>query len=267
MADDTKTVTARPALDVGEGSVGEEAGAAVLSADSLLHYDTYDDYLDSKVMEEDEFYLEDKELARELVKLGVRGGGVLTRENFDVQRQIELQPTVKKKRVRQLVSEGKDLAGFAVLEALAQREDLVRNGKLSVILFLRHKNRRNQEVSGYIDYAHRLKMESFEQYFDVVTSLGVDGQEERKPRKKLMPNPGDLSYYNWETQTCESNDTENFHVIAEFEEGLRFKNKRDRKLVYVDPKSHPGDNSQRIELKTDEYMQAVIYEHMTRQKS
>tara|TARA_B110000208_G_scaffold18984_1_gene23337 strand:+ start:1785 stop:2540 length:756 start_codon:yes stop_codon:yes gene_type:complete len=246
----------------------DDGFAAALTPDSLLHFDTYDDYLDSKVVEEDEFYLEDKELARELVKLGVRGGGVLTRENFNEQRRIELQPTVKKKRVRKLVSEGKDLSGFPVLEALAEREDLVRNGKLSVILFLRHKNRRNQEVSGYIDYAHRLKTEPFEQYFDIVTTRGPDGTEERKPRKKLMPNPSDLSYYNWETQTCDSNDTENFHVIAEFEEGLRFKNKRDRKLVYVDPKSHPGDNSQRIELTTDEhYMQAVIYEHMTRQKS
>ena len=55
------------------------------------------------------------------------------------------------------------------------------------------------QVSGYIDYAHRLKSENFEPYF------------ERK--KKLMPKPSDLSYYNWETQHSTSNFTPNFQVF------------------------------------------------------
>jgi hypothetical protein len=55
------------------------------------------------------------------------------------------------------------------------------------------------QVSGYIDYAHRLKSENFEPYF------------ERK--KKLMPKPSDLSYYNWETQHSTSNSTPNFQVL------------------------------------------------------
>ena len=40
--------------------------------------------------------------------------------------------------------------------------------------------------------------ENFEPYFD--------------GRKKLMPKPTDLSYYNWETQTSTSNSTPNFQV-------------------------------------------------------
>ena len=44
-----------------------------------------------------------------------------------------------------------------------------------------------------IDYALRLKSENFEPYFE--------------RRKKLMPKPTDLSYYNWETQTSTSNST------------------------------------------------------------
>ena len=56
------------------------------------------------------------------------------------------------------------------------------------------------QVSGYIDYAHRLKSENFEPYF------------ERK--KKLMPKPSDLSYYNWETQHSTSNSTPNFQVFS-----------------------------------------------------
>lgn len=54
-----------------------------------------------------------------------------------------------------------------------------------------------------------------------------------------------MSFYNWETQTCKftnllisgtSNATPNFQVIADNESGLLFKNKRDRKIINVDPK-------------------------------
>ena len=43
----------------------------------------------------------------------------------------------------------------AVLQALQQREESVRNGKLTTIVFIRDKNAKGQEVSGYIDYGHR----------------------------------------------------------------------------------------------------------------
>lgn len=58
-----------------------------------------------------------------------------------------------------------------------------------------------------------------------------------------------------------------FQVIAENEKGLLFKNKRDRKVINVDPKAVPGDNSTRTELQTDEYIQAVIYDHVTRRRA
>ncbi len=65
-------------------------------------------------------------------------------------------------------------------------------------------------------------MESFEQYFS--------------RKKTLLPRPSDMSFYNWETQTCTCNATPNFQVIADNESGLLFKNKRDRKIINVDPK-------------------------------
>ena len=82
-----------------------------------------------------------------------------------------------------------------------------------------------------------------------------------------MPKQSDLSYYNWETQTSTSNSTPNFQVIADNETGLLFKNKRDRKVINVDPNANPGDNSTRTEIATKEYLQIVIYDHMTRRKS
>lgn len=56
-------------------------------------------------------------------------------------------------------------------------------------------------------------------------------------------------------------------VIAENEKGLLFKNKRDRKVINVDPNAVPGDNSTRTEVPTDEYIQAVIYDHVTRRRA
>jgi len=40
-----------------------------------------------------------------------------------------------------------------------------------------------------------------------------------------------------------------------------------RQVINVDPKSLPGDNSRRIEIKTHEYLQVVIYDHVTRRKT
>ena len=69
---------------------------------------------------------------------------------------------------------------------------------LQCIIFVRDFTSKGHEVSGYIDFAHRLVSEKFELYFE--------------GKKKLMPKPSDLSYYNWETQTSTSNSSSNFQV-------------------------------------------------------
>lgn len=44
-----------------------------------------------------------------------------------------------------------------------------------------------------------------------------------------------FSFYNWETQTAVATSSPNYTVIAENANGLLFKNKRDRKIINVDP--------------------------------
>eukprot|EP00798_Chlamydomonas_sp_ICE-L_P021954 gene21954-29002_t len=196
-------------------------------------YKTYEDYLDNQITATDMFYLEDVELARQLVELGIRGNGeVIKREEFE--RRKEAAEAARQARLnkkpKKLASQGKNVEEFPLLQ-----------------------NQKNQEVSGYVDFGHRLKSENMEAYF------------ERK--KRLMPRPNDLSFYNWETQMSTSNPTPNFQVIADNEAGLLFKNKRDRKVINVDPRAKPGDNSTRTEVQTTEYMQVVIYDHVTRRRS
>ncbi|KAG2484112.1 hypothetical protein HYH03_017063 [Edaphochlamys debaryana] len=209
---------------------------------------TYEDYLDSQINSTDVYYLEDVELARQLVELGIRGNGeVIRREEFEQRKEASEQARQARlnKKPKKLASQGK--------HALKDREEAVRNGKLTTIVFIRDKNSKGQEVSGYIDYGHRLKTENCEPYFD--------------RKKRLMPRPSDLSFYNWETQMSTSNPTPNFQVIADNEAGLLFKNKRDRKVINVDPRAKPGDNSTRTELETGEYLQVVVYDHVTRRRS
>jgi len=104
-----------------------------------------------------------------------------------------------------------------------------------------------------------------------------------------LPRSTDLSYYNWETQVAHATSSPNFQVITDNEMGLLFKNKRDRKIINVDPEVRdsaiivrggsismlwaccwqvpPGDNTTRTELDTHEYVQVVIFDHMTRRKA
>jgi hypothetical protein len=224
--------------------------------DPLDEYQSYEDYLDNQITATDVYYLEDVELARSLVELGVRGNGeVIKREEFDERKEAAEQARQARlnKKPKRLASQGKSVEDHPLLQALKDREEAVRNGKLTTIVFIRDKNEKGQEVSGYIDYGHRLKSENMEPYF-----------ERKKP---LMPRPTDLSFYNWETQMSTSNPTPNFQVIADNESGLLFKNKRDRKVINVDPRARPGDNSTRTELQTTEFMQVVIYDHVTRRRS
>mmetsp|Transcript_39578 Transcript_39578/g.112245 ORF Transcript_39578/g.112245 Transcript_39578/m.112245 type:complete len:240 (+) Transcript_39578:133-852(+) len=223
---------------------------------AIDEFETYEDYLDRQITATDLYYLDDIELARQLVELGYRGNGeIIKREEFEARKdaaEAALRARLDKKP-KKLSSAGKSLDDYPLLQALAQREEPVRNGKLTTIVFIRDRNSKGQEVSGYIDYGQRLKSGGMESVFD--------------RKRRLMPKTTDLSFYNWETQISTSNATPNFQVVADNAAGLLFKNKRDRKLINVDPRARPGDNSTRMEIETDEYMQVVLYDHVTRRRS
>ncbi|KAM6953973.1 cilia- and flagella-associated protein 299 [Aplochiton taeniatus] len=232
----------------------EEDNAAAALDNIVTEFHTYEDFLDSQITSLDLYYLEDEELARQLVELGYRGSGeVLKREEFESRKAAaEASRLSKRSKQKTLASVGKELKEN-FLKGLAGREEANRSGKMTTIIFIRDRNALGQEISGYIDYSHRLKTEDFEPYFN--------------GKKRLLPRPTDLSFYNWETQVSTSNASSNYQVIAENSSGLLFKNKRDRKILNVDPKVPPGDNSSRSPLQSDLYIQVVIYDHITRRRA
>ncbi|KAH7283625.1 hypothetical protein KP509_34G016500 [Ceratopteris richardii] len=218
-------------------------------------FDTYEEYLDSQITATDLFYLEDIDLARQLVELGYRSNAeIMTREQFTKQKEALEQSRLQalQKAPKKFFSAGKDLTAFPFLKALADREHAVRHGNIATIIFIRDYNSNKHEISGYIDYGERLKHEDLEPVF------------ERK--RRLLPMPYDLSCYNWATLNSYSNSSSNFQVVADSADGLQFKNKKDRKILIVDPNREPGDNSSRTVIETDEYEQVVIYDHSTRRR-
>ncbi|XP_030622180.1 cilia- and flagella-associated protein 299 [Chanos chanos] len=213
----------------------------------IVQFQTYEDYLDSKITPLDLYYLEDEELARQLIELGYRGSsGVLKREEFEAQRVAEQAARLSKtNQPKTLASAGKELKDN-FLRALAGREEANLSGKRTSIIFIRDRTGLGQEISGYIDYSHRLRTEDFEPYFS--------------GKKKLLPKPSDLSFYNWETQVATSNDSANWEVITTNPNGLLFRVKHGRKILNVDPEVSPGDNFSRTPIQTDLYTQVVIYD-------
>lgn len=223
---------------------------------ALEEFEDYEKYLDAHMSDEDLFYLEDKELARQLIEVGYHGKGeILTREQF-IKRKAAIAEAKKNKESNQpkaLSHAGCKIDHSEFLQALAEREELVRNGRMTTIIFIRDNKNCKNEISGYIDLAHRLKTEDFRLYFE--------------GKKMLLPKPSDLSYYNWETHNCTLCDSPNFRVDANSDAGLLFRNKRDRKVINVDPmKDPPGDGTKRVEIQTDEYTQVVFFDHITRRK-
>lgn len=226
----------------------------VANLDVVERFETYEDYLDSQLTPNDMGYLEDEEMARQLVELGYRGlGDTIRREDFEARKKILVERSSQKHLVpKELTSLDKDVTGMPFLKALADREELIRTGKLTTIIFIRDYNTKGQEISGYVDLAHRMRSEDFTPVFE--------------QKKRLLPKSSDLSYYNWETQLSTSTSTAYYQVIADSASGLLFKNKRDRKIVNVNPECDPGENTTRVEIRTKEYVQVVIYDHSTRRR-
>jgi len=139
--------------------------------DPVSRFADYEAYLASQISEQDTAYLDSEEVARHLVELGYRGSGdTLKREEWESRKKADKEKHLHRDVApKPLASMGKEkeMTGKPFLLALAAREELARNGKLTTIIFVRDHNSKGQEVSGYIDYASRLKSDGFEAIFEV----------------------------------------------------------------------------------------------------
>lgn len=185
-------------------------------------------------------------MAREFVELGYRGvGHVISRNDF-YERKKRAELILRSRRQGPIASISDSLTVVEPLaKALAAREEANRTTRLLTIIFIRDQNDLGHEISAYVDYAHRLKLEDFTRFFTGET--------------KLVPLPSDLSFYNWSTYVCTSNDTSNFR-LSSGANGIRFRCEHDRKIVHVDPESKDyGDGTIRTVIHPSGYLQVILY--------
>jgi hypothetical protein len=223
----------------------------------------YEAFLDSQISEIDQNYLQasfsffnniiktnyfikDSDITREFVELGYRGvGHAITRKDFEERKhRAELILHSRHQNPISIISNSLTITEtFA--KALASREEANRTIRFLTIIFIRDRNNFGHEISSYIDYSNRLKFEDFTEFF-----LG---------KTKLLPLTTDLSFYNWDTHICISNDTKNFRLLSDIN-GIKFRCEHDRKIIYVDPESkNYGDGTTRTIINPIGYLQVILY--------
>ncbi|VVC89721.1 unnamed protein product [Leptidea sinapis] len=138
------------------------------------------------------------------------------------------------------------------LDSLIEISDL-RNLRSISIIFIRNFTKGGFEISGYIDYAHRLITENWAQFF--------------KGNKTLWPRDSDLGYYHWRHGTVRSNISRNYKPVMDPDRGLLFQNRHDHKIVCPDPQQDPGQNTTKQRIYSPRYSQIEIYDHIVRRKS
>lgn len=185
-------------------------------------FDNYYEFLGEFIKSEDRMYLEDEDLARDVKELyEINKGDIKSKADFDKRKkELEMLGKIDENKEKPLYSQGKSFEKGTFLHELATREQEVRNGRKSTIIFIRYKDQSGKEYSAYIDYRERLKNDNFEEIFN--------------GSKDLIPKPSDLSYYSWNQKKVYSNDSTFFRVDAGPKELLSFRNNTDRKIINVD---------------------------------
>ena len=201
---------------------------------------TYAQFLDSFVTEEDKKYLEDEELARDVKELySLNKGELRSKADFDMKKK-EMEESNKEEENIELkyFSEDMKYKNGTFLAQLKQREKDIQSGQKSTIIFVRYKDKKGVETSAYIDFRERLKDE------EEMNGIFKEG-------RPLLPKPTDLSFYNWTLQKVNSTDSNFFRVDAGPKERLSFKNNTNRKIINVDLEyieKHPGLDVKRIPI-------------------
>ncbi|XP_052125534.1 cilia- and flagella-associated protein 299-like [Frankliniella occidentalis] len=163
----------------------------------LMKFNTYEDYLDSLVADQDVFYLRGAE-PRILAELGYRStGDTLTRGQFH-KRLRAVTTSLYPARNQYLEDNTGIVIADPVLRELARRERANRVGLLATIIHLQMTTPQGYEVSGYVDFADRLSREDWVPYF--------------QGRRVLEPNRSDLAFYHWRIDQGRCKSSPNFKV-------------------------------------------------------
>ena len=123
--------------------------AAETKKDEVVdRFETYEEYLDTFISDDDMTYLGEEEIARVIVELGYRSSGTLSREKF-FQTKAELSAARNISSKQEVDSEG-DVSSQAetnvLLEVIRERFSCHLDNTLNTILFLSLSSEQGVEV-------------------------------------------------------------------------------------------------------------------------
>jgi hypothetical protein len=224
------------------------SSAELNSEDSLItKFNTYDDYLDYNLSPNDKFYLDNLDMARFVIQIGGRKVGLLTQHEFVAKKNAIMASQRHRLRRTRAVARQKayNTGDSPFLAAIAARDAALGSGSMVCILYLLARNRKGQEVSGYIDLGERL--------FDTDYSKLFSGDS------ILLPTRKDLSYYNWATrQAHQQSESSNFQFVPNAQ--LSFLVKADQSILNLNSKP-----STVLEFESgDSYIEAAFFDHHTK---
>ncbi|CXI36465.1 conserved protein, unknown function [Plasmodium berghei] len=241
--------------------------------DNILSFNSYEEYIKTKITPTDLFYIEDEELIFELFSLGIKSRGILSYEDF--------HSTYKKgnKNEKKAIEEGnKESITYDINLLHSNVKDFFymidyhlhfcRKKKISTILFIRYLNKQKYEISSYID----------------INNTKI--QEKINKKKYIYASKKDLSYYNWHNNYICTNDSENFKVVINKKIGFIFNHidtnkyfilnsnketimklndnisKDVTKKININEKEHAiklYQDVKSVELKVPNYLQCILY--------
>ena len=230
-------------------------GTRIYNDRDLLKFKTFEEYLDSLVTPEDLGYLRSTTIARQIAELGYRWKGETLNKTSFYKRLKAARNLVYPVYKPYTLSSELSIPTDSLQLELALRERENRLGSLSTIIFLRYYIESQFEISGYIDYAHRLETEDWLPFF--------------QGKKKLRVRNTDLGYYNWKTGKVVLNETLNYQPLIDSKRRreLVFKNFRDRHIIHINPFASSQDiGTTRVDIRSEKYEHVVMYDHLLRSK-
>ncbi|KAH8263079.1 hypothetical protein KR044_004085, partial [Drosophila immigrans] len=230
---------------------------------SVIHFATYEDYLDSFNTIEDIRYLGDAHVARCIAKLGYRSTKVPYneeefKERHDVATQ-ELQPKIMGLQFFSIFMSPN--CTDPVLLQFKQRESPIFSKRLSTIVFVTSIQGDGSEISGYLD------LESSWQNAMRRTHKHTNWQGIFEGKAKLIPKPGQLSFRNLRYNLVQYQDSDNFRVLHDHRYGMLFMHRGDHKVIPVCGRRTPFSNHvKRSQVYSSKFGTVVFYDHYVRRK-
>ena len=204
----------------------------------IKKYKNYEDYLDSLIIEEDQRYLQDIEIARQIVKLGYRfrvkenillfskifyllrsSGKTLSYDEFwQMKEELAIsqgygfgrrkskiesnEDEIESERAETAVEIETSSTHSAVTTFIQERYRHIVDNTINSVLFIIKKHDNGVEVSGHIDLNQRFADDpNFQKYL--------------KGSRQINPQPGDLTYHHWTKGKTLLSNSDNWEILTE----------------------------------------------------